>query len=433
MEEGIQNAKKFQKVVLEEVDDIISEEQESDVYLPSLNSDEDEDDDEEEDSLWGVATSGFEKDESHDIANSGIEDSGNKDSSRRRRKRRRKRHSTKNDRPSEKSSPSMAPTSLPPTTENQDQSGDDDIDSPFSSATSNTIDPSLIVGKTILDNNFYISNQVRVGSTKSELYHCYPVTSSSHLEEKYQKHPPFMIKLSQNVEQMILEYRIHKDLYSRLSPEQQDLFIMVYDWIPASDITHQRVGFLMEAGLENLRGIVWKHGPMQGQTLKEAMMSIILTIQVLHQLGTIWTEVKAENFVVMRDGKIKAIDLESVTAHGEFLRCYTAETYPPEFPPDSLYNEIPQVPLDYSFDIWGLGLVLLEMAIGEPLFTLHHTYDVDYVRERLKDPQGIVNQARQRLEHIDYQARDVILQCLVVEPTKRSTCEQLLNHEYFQN
>lgn len=173
---------------------------------------------------------------------------------------------------------------------------------------------------------------------------------------------------------------------------------------------------------------------MQGPTLKEAMSSVVQTINALHQLGTIWTEVKAENFVVLPDGSIKAVDLESLAAHGECLRCYSAETYPPEFPPDSLYNEMPQMPLlDYSFDIWGLGLVLLEVAIGEPLFTLQRTYDVEYIRERLKDPQGIVDEARQRMEHVDPLARDVILQCLVLDPNKRSTCEQLLKHEYFQD
>jgi hypothetical protein len=40
---------------------------------------------------------------------------------------------------------------------------------------------------------------------------------------------------------------------------------------------------------------------------------------------------KAENFIVFGDGRvIKAVDLESVAAHKECLRAYTAETYPPE-------------------------------------------------------------------------------------------------------
>jgi serine/threonine protein kinase len=74
----------------------------------------------------------------------------------------------------------------------------------------------------------------------------------------------------------------------------------------------------------------------------------------------------------------------------------------------------------------------LEMAIGEPLFTLQRTYDVEYIKHRLQNPQGIVDEATQKLQHVEEGARNVILQCLVEDPAKRSTCDDLLNHDYFQ-
>ncbi|KAL3934828.1 MAG: hypothetical protein SGBAC_009534, partial [Bacillariaceae sp.] len=337
-------------------------------------------------------------------------------------------------------SPSMAPTVMPTLTPTAPTTDDDQTATAESAArtttSAETTSPTLSSSAssssslwgTILLGQFLVDTQVRIGSTKCELFQCH------HVSDVVDKKHPLMIKLSTNIPQMILEHRIYKDLFARLSLDQQQLFVRVYDWIPASDLTEGRVGFVMEAGLENLRGIVWRNGPMTGLTLQQAMKRLLQTIHALHQLGVVWTEVKAENFVVMPNGNIKAIDLESVAAKGEFLRCYSAETYPPEFPPDSLYQGLPQIPLEYSFDLWGLGLVLLEMAIGEPLFTLQNTYNVDYVRDRLKNPQGIVDEAKQRLEAavVDPLARDIILQCLVVDPTERSTCEQLLNHEYFQ-
>ncbi|KAL3937295.1 MAG: hypothetical protein SGBAC_007568, partial [Bacillariaceae sp.] len=64
MEEGIQNAKRFPKVVLLEEMDRDEEESDIDYYLPAHVSDdddedEDEDNDGEEDALWGIS-SGFE-------------------------------------------------------------------------------------------------------------------------------------------------------------------------------------------------------------------------------------------------------------------------------------------------------------------------------------------------------------------------------------
>jgi calcium-dependent protein kinase len=88
--------------------------------------------------------------------------------------------------------------------------------------------------------------------------------------------------------------------------------------------------------------------------------------------------------------------------------------------------------VDYSFDVWGLGLTLFEIAVGEPLFTLQRTYDVEYIKERLKYPDGIIAEANKKMWKVESGARSIIRQCLVVDPERRGSCEEMLQHAYFQ-
>jgi serine/threonine protein kinase len=57
---------------------------------------------------------------------------------------------------------------------------------------------------------------------------------------------------------------------------------------------------------------------------------------------------------------------------------------------------------------------------------------VDYIKERLRSPQGIVDEANLKLQSVDPDVRKIILRCLVVDPQKRSTCNELLKDDYFQ-
>ena len=133
---------------------------------------------------------------------------------------------------------------------------------------------------------------------------------------------------------------------------------------------------------------------------------------------------------------IKGADLESMCGHKDNVRVYSAEVYPPEFPTEELYNgPPPKIPLEYSFDVWGLGMVLFEMVTGEPLLTLQKTYDVEYIRSRLRNPQELVDEVHAKLDamkDIDDGAKELVKRCLIVDPKQRCSCEDLLNDDYFQ-
>ena len=284
-----------------------------------------------------------------------------------------------------------------------------------------------LVGRTVLG-KFVLTRELGgAASDKCDLFVAYRVTDNA-------KRNPLVVKLTptERTEQIAIEYNIYQDLFSRLSTEEeQNLFVRIFDWIEPSPETNGMVGFVMEAGFDNLRGYIWNTGRFTGDDLRRSMHNVIKVAHALHSRGVVWTELKAENFIVFASGEIKGADLESVAAHEERLRMYTAETYPPEFPADMLYKGLPNIPLDYSYDLWGLGLTLYEMAVGHPFYTLEMTYDVEYIKHRLKDPHGIIAEAYVSLSNVNEGARNVILQCLTLDPRLRRSCEDLLNDPYF--
>eukprot|EP00957_Ditylum_brightwellii_P100746 7678749-Ditylum_brightwellii.AAC.1 len=59
------------------------------------------------------------------------------------------------------------------------------------------------------------------------------------------------------------------------------------------------------------------------------------------------------------------------------------------------------------------------------------TYDIEYIKGRLKDPDGVINRVHSKLWNMDAGARGVITHCLVVDPENRCKCEELLKDRYF--
>ena len=264
------------------------------------------------------------------------------------------------------------------------------------------------------------------------------------------EHPfynPLVCKLSANLLGMEWESEAYHFLDQRLSAEERQAFVKVYDSIPATPDTQNRAGLVMEKGLDNLRFQIRNKGAYRGETLRQAMQTVIFIVHILHSHGLVWTELKAENFVMTNSTGttttpssgndsmfyfgIKGIDLESVIPAHDWLRVYTAEACPPEFPVDELYKSLPKMRIDPSFDMWGLGLVLYEMATGKPFYAAGLT-DLEYITNQLRYPKAALQRAHQKLLSVPPQPRALIKKCMSLDPQERPTCLELLQDPYFQ-
>lgn len=288
-----------------------------------------------------------------------------------------------------------------------------------------------MVGQVVMNGKYLLTGYIPVASPKCDIYKAYPLTASGQV----QKSVPLIVKFSNSgVDREFLNYQ---QVFRRLRPDQQDFFVQVHDKIPASvgsvfasAITSSSpAGIVMERGKDNLRMYIRNHGAYRGDALRQAFYNVISAVHALHSNGWIWTELKPENFVVTARG-IKGIDLESLVRTNELLQVYTAEACPPEFPIEDMYKTLPVMKVGESFDVWGLGLVLFEMATGKPFYAEGLT-DLKFIQDQLRNIDKTLLDAQSRLQHIDPQAASIILSCLTIQPYARPSCQQLLQHPYF--
>lgn len=296
---------------------------------------------------------------------------------------------------------------------------------------------SSLVGQRVHNGKYALTTLLPVPSArKCQIYEAYRT------EDVESRDQPLVVKLSSNLQGIDWEYYNYQLLSERLTPEERKAFVEVYDKIPTLTIADlgnpetdptPRAGIAMEMGYENLRFQVRNKGAFRGERLREAMQDIISIVNTLHVNGMVWTELKAENFVTTSHsggGAIKGIDLESVILTGDLLRCYTAEACPPEFPVEELYRSLPTMTMHPAFDMWGLGLVLFEIATGKPLYKNGIT-DLEYIKNQLRAAPATIQQANTELLKVHPQARGIISGCLQIDPDLRPSCQDLLNDPYF--
>jgi serine/threonine protein kinase len=180
--------------------------------------------------------------------------------------------------------------------------------------------------------------------------------------------------------------------------------------------------------------------PLRGRALRDAAVSAGQCIQAVHSSNVVWTDLKTENFVLVNsdifnkevrdvDGSmgmpgVKGIDLESVVAKGGNPIDYTPEASPPEFAKALMGGYGEEFVLDYSYDMWSLGMMLYELSTGTAYFDKKSpsivtkllcadTFEVDVS----KVP--------------DDKFRDLIGKCLSLDPRKRPDITGFLLHPYF--
>ncbi|ORZ30281.1 kinase-like domain-containing protein [Catenaria anguillulae PL171] len=186
---------------------------------------------------------------------------------------------------------------------------------------------------------------------------------------------------------------------------------------------------LMEGGaladvLEHRVGVGIAHVPMAW-----IAKSVVAALEYLHSRGIAHRDIKSENVLIDHHGRVKLCDygfacyLED--GHISDVRVGRRETLvgtPYWLAPEVIKHR------SYSFavDIWGLGILTIEMIDGEPPYL-----DEDPLRALLLiATNGTPSVVRQ--ESVTPHLADWLGCCLAAEPNRRATSRQLLSHPFLE-
>ena len=145
----------------------------------------------------------------------------------------------------------------------------------------------------------------------------------------------------------------------------------------------------------------------------------------LHDLNIIHRDIKAQNILLAEDGGAKLGDFGAGAklTEGEYRHSKKG----------SPYWMSPQVVLqeDYSIetDIWSLGITCVELAESEPPFAdLKPLAVMNKIGKNPPKVEDMINIKEYSESFVDF-----IRKCIVVDPNKRISAKELIEHEFIKN
>jgi serine/threonine protein kinase len=284
------------------------------------------------------------------------------------------------------------------------------------------VPPDSTMNKLIVGNKYALTDKLRESTSgKSKICEALRLNAVGQPIGK-----PVTMKISSNSEALERE----NDNYIKLD-DTEGLFVRILDFLPRAETNGQhfqdKSALVMESGSEDLRSFLKTHGPLDGDELRETVRMAARCVGAVHEKKMVWTEAKAENFVVKNDGRtIKGIDLESAVRHRDNPIDFSAEACPPEFALAFLCGREPFVEMEYHFDVWSLGMVLYEIATGQHYFGCEDNMAV--IAAQLRNTKQIdLSQ-----QPINNDLKDLIAWCLQIDPVERPTLEQILQHKFLE-
>ncbi|XP_062903016.1 cyclin-dependent kinase-like 2 isoform X4 [Mobula hypostoma] len=185
--------------------------------------------------------------------------------------------------------------------------------------------------------------------------------------------------------------------------------------------------------------------------VRSYLFQILRGLAFCHSHNIIHRDIKLENILVSERRVLKLCDFgfaRTLAAPGEVHTEYVATRWyraPELLVGDSTYGK--------SVDVWAVGCLVTEMLTGEPLFPGDSDIDQLYLIIRClgnltprhqelfyKNPLfaglrlPIITETKlleERYPKIPLMVIDLVKKCLHIDPNKRSSCTELLEHEYF--
>ena len=177
--------------------------------------------------------------------------------------------------------------------------------------------------------------------------------------------------------------------------------------------------------------------------LKKILWQIAQAISCLHKENIIHGDIKAQN-ILMCDGIVKLCDF-TLSVKYQKGNSYTTYTGTPTYRPPEVWL---RNNWDLSSDIWSLGCTFYEIAKGRLLFPIQTKaddnnikyYNLDCIYDFCESQGQTVNYTRYDTDYSKHRIFDdsgafgnLLLGMLQIDPNKRLTITEILNHQYFKD
>ena len=193
------------------------------------------------------------------------------------------------------------------------------------------------------------------------------------------------------------------------------------------------------------------NGPLEPKIVKSYLYQILLAIKYCHSKRILHRDLKPQNLLIDKNGIIKVGDFGLARAFGIPIKTLTPEIL-------TLWYRAPEILLgqkEYStpIDIWSIGLIFYEMAHRKPLFA--GDCEIDQIFKIFQifgtpnesnwpgitklpefkltfpqfKPKGL-NSCNCNIDHI---GMDLLSQMIQLDPCRRISAKQALNHPFFDD
>jgi len=190
--------------------------------------------------------------------------------------------------------------------------------------------------------------------------------------------------------------------------------VSLFDVGEVEGIPYLTMDLLSGEGLE----VVLARGALAPAKVLEVGIAMAAGLAAIHEAGLVHRDVKPSNVFMTTDGGIKLLDLgiaKAVDAQSRLTGTGMSKGTPGYMAPEQL---VPGVSLDSKVDLFSLGAVLAELALGEPVFygeTLIQLLMLMPVADKHVAAQSI----QSRVDAVCPGLGDVVVQCLRTEPSAR--------------
>ena len=193
------------------------------------------------------------------------------------------------------------------------------------------------------------------------------------------------------------------------------------------------------------------NGPLTPELVKSYLFQILIAINFCHSKRILHRDLKPQNLLIDKDGIIKVADFGLARSFGIPIKTLTHEIL-------TLWYRAPEILLgqkEYSMpvDMWSIGLIFYEMAHRKPLFAGDCEIDQIFkIFQMFGTPNektwpGITKLPEFKLtfpqfkgkglsaynRNIDNIGLDLLNKMIQIDPCKRISAKQALQHPYFND